>query len=37
LSVAANITCLACVPVAGAAASLGLCISCGILIAKTLG
>ena len=37
LSVAAGITCLACVPAAGAAASPGLCIACGILIAKTLG
>ena len=37
LSVATGITCLACVPVAGAGASPGLCIACGILIAKTLG
>jgi len=37
LSVAAGITCIACVPVAGVAASPGLCIACGILIAKTLG
>lgn len=31
------IVCLACVPLAGAAASPGMCIACGILIAKTLG
>lgn len=37
LSVAAAITCAACVPVAGAAASPGLCIACGILIAKVVG
>lgn len=37
LSVAAGITCVACVPVAGAAASPGLCIACGILIAKVIG
>jgi len=37
LSVAAGITCIACIPVAGVAASPGLCIACGILIAKTLG
>lgn len=37
LSVAAGITCIACVPVAGAAASPGLCIACGILIAKVIG
>ena len=37
LSVAAGITCIACVPVAGVVASSGLCIACGILIAKTLG
>ena len=37
LSVAMGITCIACVPVAGAAASPGLCIACGILIAKTFG
>lgn len=37
LSIAAGITCLACIPVAGVAASPGLCIACGILIAKVLG
>ena len=37
LSVAAAITCIACVPVAGGTASLSLCIACGILIAKSLG
>lgn len=37
LSIAATITCLACVPVAGVGASAGMCIACGILIAKTLG
>jgi hypothetical protein len=34
---ATSIVCLACVPLAGAAASPGMCIACGILIAKTLG
>jgi len=37
LSVAAGITCLACAPIVGVAGSPGLCIACGILIAKTLG
>lgn len=37
LSVAAGITCAACLPFAGAAASPGLCIACGILIAKVIG
>ena len=37
LSVAAIITCVACVPAAGAVASPGLCIACGILISKTMG
>ena len=37
LSVATAITCIACAPVAGAAASPGLCVACGILIAKTFG
>jgi len=37
LSVAAAITCLACVPVAGVVTSPAMCIRCGILIAKTLG
>jgi len=37
LSLAAAITCCACIPVAGAGASPAMCIACGILIAKTLG
>jgi hypothetical protein len=37
LSIAAGITCIACVPVVGVVASPGMCIACGILIAKTLG
>merc|ERR1711862_394056 len=37
MSTATFIVCLACTPVAGAAASPGLCIACGILVAKTLG
>lgn len=37
LSIAAGLTCAACIPVAGSAASPALCIACGILIAKTLG
>jgi len=37
ISTATGIVCLACIPVAGATASPGLCIACGILIAKTLG
>lgn len=37
LTVAAGITCVACLPAAGAAASPGLCIACGILIAKVIG
>ncbi len=37
LSVAAGITCLACIPVATVAGSPGLCIACGILISQTLG
>ena len=37
LSLAAAITCLACLPAAGAAASPALCVACGILIAKVLG
>ena len=37
LSVAAGITCVACLPAAGAAASPGLCIGCGILLAKVIG
>lgn len=37
LLVATTITCIAFIPVSGAAASPGLCIACGILIAKTFG
>jgi hypothetical protein len=37
LSVAAVITCIACIPAAGAVASPAMCIACGILIAKVLG
>ncbi|QXE46145.1 hypothetical protein IV203_000067 (plastid) [Nitzschia inconspicua] len=37
LAVATSITCLACVPASGVAAIPGLCIACGILIAKTFG
>ncbi len=37
MGTATGIVCLACIPVAGAAASPGLCIACGILIAKTFG
>jgi len=37
LSICAGLTCAACIPVAGSAASPALCIACGILIAKTLG
>jgi hypothetical protein len=37
LALAAGITCLACVPVAGVVTSPGMCVACGILIAKTLG
>jgi hypothetical protein len=37
MTAATAIVCLACVPLAGAAASPGMCIACGILIAKTLG
>ena len=37
MSAATTIVCLACVPAAGAVASPGMCIACGILIAKTLG
>lgn len=37
LSVATAITCIACIPVAGATTSAGLCVACGILIAKTFG
>jgi len=35
--IATAIVCLTCIPVAGALASPGLCIACGILIAKTFG
>lgn len=37
ISIAAAITCIACIPAAGVAASPTMCIACGILIAKTLG
>lgn len=37
MTTATTIVCLACVPIAGAAASPGMCIACGILIAKTVG
>ena len=37
LTTATAITFLACIPAAGAAASPGMCIACGILIAKTFG
>lgn len=37
MSVATGIVCIACVPAAGMALSPGMCIACGILIAKTLG
>lgn len=37
MAVATTIVCGACVPVAGVCASPGICIACGVLIAKTLG
>jgi hypothetical protein len=37
LSVAAVITCVACIPVAGVVASPAMCVACGILIAKVIG
>lgn len=37
MTTATGIVCLACVPIAGAVASPGMCIACGILIAKTFG
>ena len=37
MTTATGTVCLACIPVAGAAANLGMCIACGILIAKTFG
>lgn len=37
MSTATAIVCIACVPAAGAAFSPGMCISCGILLTKTLG
>jgi hypothetical protein len=37
LSVATLITCVACIPVAGAVASPAMCIACGILISKVIG
>jgi hypothetical protein len=37
LSIAANITCIACILIVGATTSPNLCIACRVLIAKTLG
>jgi hypothetical protein len=37
MATATGIFCLACVPIAGAVASPGMCIACGILVAKTFG
>ena len=37
MTAATGIVCISCIPVAGAVASPGLCIACGILIAKTFG
>lgn len=37
MSIATTVVCLTCIPVAGVAVSPGMCIACGILIAKTLG
>ena len=37
MAVATTIVCGACVPIGGACASPGICIACGILIAKTIG
>ena len=37
LSIAAAISCLACLPVAGVVVSPAVCIACGILISKVLG
>lgn len=37
MSTATGIVCLACVPIAGVASSPGMCVACGILIAKTFG
>ena len=37
ITAATSIVCLACIPIAGAAASPAMCLACGILIAKTLG
>jgi hypothetical protein len=37
MTAATAIVCIACIPLAGAAASPGLCIACGILVVKTLG
>lgn len=37
MSTATMIVCLACAPVAGVAVSPGMCVACGILIAKTIG
>jgi hypothetical protein len=37
MKTATAIVCLACIPLAGAAVSPGMCIACGILIVKTFG
>ena len=37
MAIATTIVCGACVPVGGVTASPGICIACGILVAKTLG
>ena len=37
LSIAAGITCVACVPVVGVVTSASMCVACGVLMAKTLG
>jgi hypothetical protein len=37
IAIATTIVCAACVPVAGAVGSPGLCIACGILVTKTFG
>lgn len=37
MTAATTIVCLACVPLAGVAASPGMCVACGILFAKTFG
>lgn len=37
MTTATTLVCLACVPIAGAVASPGMCIACGILLTKTVG